>query len=838
MHRSRFALPGLLAIAAVSAAIVLWAPGPTPTTVATLVLCGLVPGWLLAVLALGDDGADTIERTVQAVGLGFVVLVAGGLALHYAPGGITPGLVVTAAGLLTGGLAVLTARSGRNVMAGRVPRRVGLQVLALLVLAAALRLPNLGYAELQGDEATILLKAAAAVEGRADALFVHKKGPAEILVPALSYGAAGLATETSARLPFALAMMAGLLALYQVARALFGGDVAFVAALLLSVNGFFVGFGRIVQYQSLVFLLSTLAVLAAYRAYQGNLSRRQLALAVVFVSVGVLAHYDAVLAVPPVAALALLRWRDRPDRAPGDVAAIAAAAGVGALLLAAFYVPMALHPYFREATLPYIFDVRVGGEGGPFYNALHNSVLLAVYYNSTYYMAFLAVTLLAGLTYHLRRTGPNAVGLLLAAGFVVGSVLVVAAPEVFAAGGTNLTIVFLMAAAAALLASRSPSREWKVVFVWFAAGFILYATLVRSPRTHFHVAFPPWSVLSAVALVQGYRALPRPAWRRAATAAFALALAVFGWYQVLVFVQHEVEYRRAFPTAKPPGYWLPLEDLPTNGWFGFPYRAGWKAVGAMVADGRLQGTYWSNEEENVTDWYTRGAPRCDAEPRYYVLAENVQDVRPVPEDPVAAGYAEIAEVTVDGQRRIRVFERDAAPGTVPAVQVEAAEPGFDREAHARFEPLLPYAYDLGFVQHRLEADFDGRARLLGYALDTTAPEAGGELVVSTYWTGQQPMRKDYSVFVHLQGPDGAVVGQSDGAPGVCGDAVPATTWRPGRIVFDRRAVRIPRDAPPGRYVPTVGLYDYETLERLEVRVEGRPASDRVELGAVDVQPAP
>src|SRR5205823_114545 len=49
------------------------------------------------------------------------------------------------------------------------------------------------------------------------------------------------------------------------ARALFDGRAALAAALLLAVNGYFVAFGRILQYDSLAFFLGTVGLLCCWR---------------------------------------------------------------------------------------------------------------------------------------------------------------------------------------------------------------------------------------------------------------------------------------------------------------------------------------------------------------------------------------------------------------------------------------------------------------------------------------------------------------------------------------------------------------------------------------------
>jgi len=835
--------PAAVAVVALAANLVLaLGAEPLATNLAWLTLGGLLPGWLLAALVLPrHERLDTIERLVFAAGLGLAVLILGGLLLAYAPGPITAARAIVAADVLLAVLLALVARRGVPLGARGPSREIWAHVALVVLIGAALRLPNLGYAEFQGDEAAVMLKAAAAVEGRPDALFVHKKGPAEIVLPAVPYALAGVTSEAVARLPFALAMIGGLLALYQLGRALFSPRVALVAAALVGLNGFFVAFGRIVQYQALVFLFSTLAVLAACRARQGLAPRPHLAVGTVLVAVGVLAHYDAVFALPAAGYLVLARWREQPQARRRDALALTAAAAAGGLALAVFYVPMATHPYFREATLPYLFDVRVGSGLGPLHNSLESSLLLATFYNATYAMAFLAVTLLAALVVAVLRSWPGPRGRALAGALAAAAVVLVAWPEAPAVGGVNLTLFVLLAALALLVAGRAPSESWKATLLWFGGGFTFYAALVASPRTHIHVVFPAWSLLVAVALAGLAGRLPGARARTVAGGGLAALCAVFALYGYQMFVQHDPEYRRGFPDVRPPGFWMLTDELPANGWFGFPYRAGWKAVGELYREGRLGGTYWSNEEELVTGWYTRGAPRCDREPRYYLIAENVQDVRPVPDDLGALGYREVAAVTVAGRPKLRVWARDGARPAAAArdLAVEDHERAFDRAAHPRFETGLPLAGHLGFVPRRLEADLGGAARLEGVAVEPAEVEPGGEVVVTLYWRATAAMVRDYSVFVHMVSDDAdrRVVAQSDGAPGWCGRVAPTTTWRVGRLVVDRHVLHPDAGSPPGRYALLCGLYDYETLERLPVLSGGdEGGGDQVRLGTVRLGP--
>jgi hypothetical protein len=95
------------------------------------------------------------------------------------------------------------------------------------------------------------------------------------------------------------------------------------------------------------------------------------------------------------------------------------------------------------------------------------------------------------------------------------------------------------------------------------------------------------------------------------------------------------------------------------------------------------------------------------------------------------------------------------------------------------------------------------------------------------------MERDYTVFVHMIGPDGALAGQADGPP-VGGD-YPTSFWSPNEIITDERL--IPTEGlPPGTYHLSMGMYLLETSERLPAtEVDGaRLLDDIVPLMEVDL----
>jgi 4-amino-4-deoxy-L-arabinose transferase-like glycosyltransferase len=125
----------------------------------------------------------------------------------------------------------------------------------------------------------------------------------------------------------------------------------------------------------------------------------------------------------------------------------------------------------------------------------------------------------------------------------------------------------------------------------------------------------------------------------------------------------------------------------------------------------------------------------------------------------------------------------------------------------------------------LNAAFGEAIALTGYTLSPTPTG----LDLALFWEARASPQTDYTVFVHLVDAAGQIAAQADGQPR--GGAYPTSIWNAGETVLDQRSVA----APPGEYQVYVGLYQWQTLVRLPVALEGAaPADDRLLLGSVTV----
>ncbi len=125
----------------------------------------------------------------------------------------------------------------------------------------------------------------------------------------------------------------------------------------------------------------------------------------------------------------------------------------------------------------------------------------------------------------------------------------------------------------------------------------------------------------------------------------------------------------------------------------------------------------------------------------------------------------------------------------------------------------------------------------GYDLDSNTVLSGETLDLVLYWACLRETDADYTVFVHLNSEDGALVAQLDGPPG---DALHRTySWWPGYFDWDEWPVPIPADTSPGRYTLTLGMYDANTLARLPATdANGVALGDEIVLTPITVEARP
>ncbi len=221
-----------------------------------------------------------------------------------------------------------------------------------------------------------------------------------------------------------------------------------------------------------------------------------------------------------------------------------------------------------------------------------------------------------------------------------------------------------------------------------------------------------------------------------------------------------------------------------------------------------------------------------------------------------------------GDYRIRWRLLDVA-GSVALEQIVALSPyaasnwragdSFDARYDLRLDPTLPAArYTLAFnvlppdgrpiwpqdetlttveilprdrlfelpsnIAHPLHLALGDVVHLRGFDLDHTQAAPGDTLPLTLYWQANGPTDLDYTIFVHLVGPDGHSYGQVDQFPGA--GAAPTTSWASGQVIVDEINLPVAPDAPAGSYHIAIGLYDATSGGRLPITdASGYPLPD-------------
>ena len=123
----------------------------------------------------------------------------------------------------------------------------------------------------------------------------------------------------------------------------------------------------------------------------------------------------------------------------------------------------------------------------------------------------------------------------------------------------------------------------------------------------------------------------------------------------------------------------------------------------------------------------------------------------------------------------------------------------------------------------------------GASLDAQAVHPGDSLRLTLHWEATGASDGDYSVFVHVLGPQGELVTQQDNPPQ--GGTYPTFLWKPGERVDDPYELAITSDLVPGSYTLAVGMYDWRTGERLAALADcASPLSDNaIVLTTFDVR---
>jgi hypothetical protein len=137
--------------------------------------------------------------------------------------------------------------------------------------------------------------------------------------------------------------------------------------------------------------------------------------------------------------------------------------------------------------------------------------------------------------------------------------------------------------------------------------------------------------------------------------------------------------------------------------------------------------------------------------------------------------------------------------------------------------------------HAIQVNFADQLALVGYEVRSDKLPPGGTLAIDTYWQAARALPGALTGFIHLIGPDSRLAAQADQEFGR--GFYPTNYWQPGDIIHEKFVLTLPGDLSEGNYSIGAGVYDFPSLERLNIRSSDAPARDDiVTFGTVQVGP--
>ncbi len=282
---------------------------------------------------------------------------------------------------------------------------------------------------------------------------------------------------------------------------------------------------------------------------------------------------------------------------------------------------------------------------------------------------------------------------------------------------------------------------------------------------------------------------------------------------------------------------------------------------------------WLTAEETATHLILADLPDDDAKHRAsnYALFRTVEHLR----EEAAAGPI---NVLAPGALRLPFFFPEISVNTDPVTDLSALDdrvthyvqgvesenlyrstgqlinpvrnlPGRSRLARPLYQEAdVDFNYDLFAVNTALrfvQPEFNGLlpqpvvypdfAEVQGFAITGREFWPGRRIVLLNVWRVLGRTEGDYTIYLHVT--DGETVYATwDHIPG--GGQYPTYLWEPGEFVVDELSVYLYDDVPPGTYQVRMGLYNFQTGERIPVQVGDVTSDGFVLIDRITMLPGP
>jgi hypothetical protein len=246
----------------------------------------------------------------------------------------------------------------------------------------------------------------------------------------------------------------------------------------------------------------------------------------------------------------------------------------------------------------------------------------------------------------------------------------------------------------------------------------------------------------------------------------------------------------------------------------------WQAIKQPSEDYQIFTQVWNDSKQSLAgthDFPYGGAYR----PRIWRPDEIVPTHHwlQLPDDLPTGRYTLAVGLThLIGEQRIAVTGANADSTLQVALAPDLRRPL--APAQPGTPPLQSIQFGDTFSVIGLDLTVDGKPSAIGAELHANP---GQTLSLDITWKALTRPTKDYSAFLHVStARDIPSVAQTDVT---MGGSYPTGAWRTGDLVNDHLSVTLPVDLPPGQYPILLGVYYWQTGERLPLTIDERLQND-------------
>ena len=106
---------------------------------------------------------------------------------------------------------------------------------------------------------------------------------------------------------------------------------------------------------------------------------------------------------------------------------------------------------------------------------------------------------------------------------------------------------------------------------------------------------------------------------------------------------------------------------------------------------------------------------------------------------------------------------------------------------------------------------------------------GEQVTILTAWRVTSLSPQPISILAHLVAEDEQAITVGDGL------GVPIESWNVGDLIIQAHLLNIPKDAAPGIYLVTTGIYALDDLKRFPILIDGKRAGEQLILTSIQVK---